>query len=65
MTTKCTRCDGSGLVCETHIARPWEVQRLWLRRRSTVGRCNASDDGACPRMPDGFKTEVDKDGWRH
>jgi len=24
-----------------------------------------ADEGAAPRLPDGFKTEVDKDGWRH
>jgi hypothetical protein len=27
--------------------------------------CNIPEEGAAPRMPDGFKTEVDKDGWRH
>jgi hypothetical protein len=27
--------------------------------------CNMTDDDTAPRMPDGFKTEVDKDGWRH
>jgi hypothetical protein len=26
--------------------------------------CNATNDGAAPRMPEGFKTEVDNDGWR-
>jgi hypothetical protein len=26
--------------------------------------CNATNDGDAPRMPGGFKTEVDKDGWR-
>jgi hypothetical protein len=27
--------------------------------------CNMADDGDVPRMPEGFKTEVDKDGWRN
>jgi hypothetical protein len=27
--------------------------------------CNMTEEGADPRMPEGFKTEIDKDGWRH
>jgi hypothetical protein len=27
--------------------------------------CNAPDEGETARMLDGFKTEADKDGWRH
>jgi len=27
--------------------------------------CNMPEEGAVPRMPDGFKIEVDEDGWRH
>jgi hypothetical protein len=27
--------------------------------------CNATNDATVPRMPSGFKTVVDKDGWRH
>jgi hypothetical protein len=27
--------------------------------------CNATNDRDTPRMTGGFKTEVDKDGWRH
>jgi hypothetical protein len=27
--------------------------------------CNEPLDGKPPRMPDGFKTDIDKDGWRH
>jgi hypothetical protein len=27
--------------------------------------CNMADEGAAPRLPDGFKTDVDKKGWRH
>jgi hypothetical protein len=26
--------------------------------------CNMADDGTSPRLPDGFKTDVDKKGWR-
>jgi len=24
-----------------------------------------TDEDAAPRLPDGFKTDVDKKGWRH
>jgi len=27
--------------------------------------CNSSEHGEAPRMPEGFKIEADKDGWRH
>jgi hypothetical protein len=27
--------------------------------------CNKPAEGEQPRMPEGFKTEFDKDGWRH
>jgi hypothetical protein len=30
----------------------------------TCTHCEDTGDEA-PRMPDGFKIEVDKDGWRH
>jgi hypothetical protein len=28
-------------------------------------RCNQPAEGAAPRMPEGFKTDFDKKGWRH
>jgi hypothetical protein len=28
-------------------------------------RCNMPTDGGPPRLPAGFETEFDKDGWRH
>jgi hypothetical protein len=27
--------------------------------------CNKTAPGETPQLPDGFKTEFDKDGWRH
>jgi hypothetical protein len=27
--------------------------------------CNMTDEGAVPLTPEGFKTEVEKDGWQH
>jgi hypothetical protein len=51
------------------------VRHLFLRRAPSANACqcgapgapcpicNATNDGDAPRMPGGFKTEVDKDGW--
>jgi hypothetical protein len=54
MTPKCTLCGDVGWVCDgcgsAGAPCPW---------------CNVPGEGEAPRMPDGFKTEVDKDGWRH
>jgi hypothetical protein len=57
---ECTVCDDCGWVCEAHQDKPWEGQHAcpcWI--------CNATIDATAPRMRPGFKTEVDKDGWRH
>jgi hypothetical protein len=35
------------------------------RRRQALPACNMVDEGAAPRMLEGFETEVDKDGWRN
>ena len=29
------------------------------------GRCNNPGDDEMPRLPEGFKTKIDKDGWRN
>ena len=67
MTIKCTRCDDAGWVCESHILRPWTGPRACGcgAAGAPCGRCNAPAEGEVPRMPEGFSTEVDKDGWRH
>jgi hypothetical protein len=40
--------------------------RLGLRgAKRALPACNAANGGEAPRMPSGFKTEVDKKGWRH
>ncbi|MCP1743843.1 hypothetical protein ABIF65_005516 [Bradyrhizobium japonicum] len=36
--------------------------------RAQLHRCverSAYGEGEAPRMPEGFRVEVDKDGWRH
>jgi len=65
---KCSRCIGSGWVCENHDNRPWEG--LYACDCGGAGMpcpdCNwPKDAGDAPRLPEGFKTDFDKDGWRH
>jgi hypothetical protein len=35
------------------------------RRRRAVRSLHVPEEGSEPRPPEGLKTEVDKDGWRH
>jgi hypothetical protein len=62
---KCARCADTGWVCETHIMKPWDGPEACGcgAAGAPCGRCNVDDE--IPRLPDGFKTEIDKDGWRH
>jgi hypothetical protein len=65
---KCTRCDGSGWVCETHISRPWEGPNACGcgAAGAPCGRCNVpAAEGETPRVPEGFLVEIEKDGSRH
>jgi hypothetical protein len=40
--------------------------RLRLRRcRVACPICNIPEGGEEPRMPEGFETDIDKDGWRN
>jgi hypothetical protein len=63
----CARCKDSGWVCERHSESPWDGDQAC--RCGAPGApcpaCNAANDGEAPRMPSGFKTEVDKKGWRN
>ncbi len=63
----CTLCEDSGWVCEAHPQMPWEGPDAC--KCGAPGMpcpwCNKPAVGKEPRLPDGFKTEVDKDGWRH
>jgi hypothetical protein len=60
-------CEDTFWVCENHPTRPWEGEHACTcaGARAPCPMCNSSELGDAPRMPDGFKTEVDKDGWRH
>ena len=63
----CTRCEGSGWVCESHPDKPWEGTSACPCGAAGMPcpACNAPEEGAALRLPEGFKTEFDKDGWRH
>jgi hypothetical protein len=60
---KCILCADVGWVCENHPLRPWD--RPHGCDCGGAGMPWMADDGAAPRMPEGFKTDVDKKGWRH
>jgi hypothetical protein len=65
-TTTCTRTvtisAGFARTTRTALGRSARLH-LWRRSR-TCPACNAGE-GEVPRMPEGFRVEVDKDGWRH
>jgi hypothetical protein len=67
MTAKCTLCEDSGWVCEEHPGRPWEGPNACPcgAPGAPCPWCNMPAEGETPRMPDGFKVDVDKKGWRH
>jgi hypothetical protein len=67
MIISCARCDDVGWVCENHPYRPFDGPRRCLcgGAGAPCPRCNQPTEGAAPRLPAGYKTEIDKDGSRH
>ncbi|WP_271604939.1 hypothetical protein [Bradyrhizobium sp. CCBAU 11434] len=67
MSVTCATCDGTGWVCENHPDRPWEGPRA--RGCGGAGApcpaCNIPADSETPRILEGYRVELDKDGWRH
>ena len=63
---KCIFCADTGWVCENHPRRPWEGQYACDCGGAGMPcpNCNIPQEDS-PRAPEGFTTEVDKDGWRH
>ena len=64
----CPRCDSTGWVCEAHSDQPWENSPMACgcgAAGDPCPDCNPSDAEHPPRLPLGFKTAFDKDGWRH
>jgi hypothetical protein len=64
---KCIFCADTGWVCENDPKRLWDGPHGCDCGGAGMpcSACNMADKGAAPRMPDGFKTEVDKKGRRH
>lgn len=64
---KCANCLDVGWVCENHQHSPWD-RRIPSGCECGCGvpctACNLSGIDA-PRLPAGFKADVDKDGHRH
>jgi hypothetical protein len=58
---------GLRLACETHPGRPWEGDHACAcgAAGAPCPWCNLPDKDGAPRLPDGFRTEFDKKGWRH
>ena len=66
-TMKCLLCDGCGWVCENHPDKPWEGEHACPCGGAGMPcrNCNMSGDDEDPRLPEGFRTDADKKGWRH
>jgi hypothetical protein len=64
---KCALCEGCGWVCENHPDRPWEGKDACTCGGAGMPCpwCNLPDKDGAPRLPDGFKMDFDKKGWRH
>jgi hypothetical protein len=62
----CARCHDCGSVCENH-PRPWDGPHGCDCGGAGMPcpACDMPEEGSAPRMPDGSKTDVDNEGWRH
>ena len=69
--SECAVCGGALWVCEDHADKPWggASNRADACHCGGAGApclaCNPSDREHPPKMPEGYKTIFDKDGWRH
>jgi hypothetical protein len=62
---KCTLCEDCGWVCGSHPDRPWQGEHACNCGAPGMPCAWCPAEGETPRIPEGFKTEFDKDGWRH
>jgi hypothetical protein len=62
-SVRCSRCDGTGWVCETHILRPREGPKACGcgAAGAPCGRCNNREDG-WPRLPEGLNANLETGG---
>jgi hypothetical protein len=60
MTFKCDRCNDTGWVCESHIARPWEGPNACGcgAAGAPCGRCNRAEGKETPRLPDAMTAKL-------
>lgn len=64
--TACEACKGEGWVCIEHPEENWETcPKCPVKEGVPCAKCNPCDEKNPPRMQPGFKTIIDKDGWRH
>ena len=61
----CFVCEDVGWVCEIHPDYPWDGTCPCGGPGAPCPRCNVPVEGQPPRMPEGFRTVFDQDGWRH
>jgi hypothetical protein len=71
MAMEYNECGGTGWVCEDHENKPWAGSSISADACACGGAgipclvCNRSDPDNQPRMPDGYKTILHADGWKH
>jgi hypothetical protein len=65
MHMTCFRCEDIGWVCENHPDHPWDGTCPCGGAGAPCPLCNVAAEGEAPRMPEGFRVEIDKSGWRH
>jgi hypothetical protein len=59
---KCARCDDDRWVCEAHDERPWGTSPRACRCGGAGMPCPSCNQSDPPRMPPGFKIDVDEEG---
>lgn len=68
---KCTNCNDMGWVCENHTDKPWsgctppDMVSCGCGAGQPCHVCNPSDYDNPPKDPPGWRTGLDKDGYRH
>jgi hypothetical protein len=62
---KCILCADTGWVCENPPDKEGAGACTCGAAGAPCPACNVPEEGSEPRPPEGLKTEVNKDGWRH
>jgi len=67
MTKTCVHCNDLGWVCENHRIAHWDGPRACAcgGAGAPCPGCKVTGECEVRRMPEGFRVEVDKDGWPH